>query len=301
MVELVTAYTTLFNFKKPLTMNHIDHILKICQSSLSKKTVDINLSAFDHTEGYTGYRIIKLLQDFTRLFSGKKNICYLEIGVFKGLTLNSVAIENPSIPCIGVDNFSQFDKDNSNKNCVIQTAKELKNDNISLIVNDFEEFLNTGDGLRKNKIGVYFFDGPHDYRSQLVGLMQAVPHLAQGAIIVVDDCNYPHVRKANKDFLKAFPAFKLVLEVLTDAHPLVHSKPMKKYKETWWNGIDVIVHDPDDRLELNFPNDFAPLKDTFLAQHPLGGVICNGIKPTASKIKPVISSIFKHSFIIIKS
>jgi hypothetical protein len=44
--------------------------------------------------------------------------------------------------------------------------------------------------------GVYFYDGSHDYRSQLLGLLLAVPLLARRALLVLDDGNWPAVRQA---------------------------------------------------------------------------------------------------------
>ena len=89
-----------------------------------------------------------------------------------------------------------------------------------LIERDYEDALEAlGNHIGDTKIGLYFVDGPHDYRSQLMCLLLATPFLSESAVIVVDDCNYPWVRLANRDFLISNPSFKLIFEAYTECHP----------------------------------------------------------------------------------
>jgi hypothetical protein len=81
-----------------------------------------------------------------------------------------------------------------------------------------------------------------------------MPHLARHSIIVVDDCNYPHVRLANRDFLVSHPEFKLLFESYSAAHPQNASpEQLEKARASWWNGVNVIVHDPDNALDPMYP------------------------------------------------
>jgi hypothetical protein len=93
---------------------------------------------------------------------------------------------------------------------------------------DFEDFLV---GLREAgvKVGVYLYDGSHDYRSQLLGLL-AVPLLAGRALLVIDDSNWAGVRQATWDFLALRPEARLLLDVRTpgNCHP------------SFWNGLLVL-------------------------------------------------------------
>ena len=57
--------------------------------------------------GYSGKKVIGLLQRSTKLFKGQDDACYLEVGVFQGLTLLSVATACPAIKCYGIDNRSE--------------------------------------------------------------------------------------------------------------------------------------------------------------------------------------------------
>ena len=49
------------------------------------------------------------------------------------------------------------------------------------------------DYLLGRKISIYFIDGAHDYRSQLIALLHAQKYLHENALIVVDDANYEEI------------------------------------------------------------------------------------------------------------
>lgn len=199
----------------------------------------LSLAGEAGVDGYSGEKVIGLLQRLTAVYCGD-GAAYVEIGVFRGLTLLSVAGENPSVPCFGIDNFSLFNEGGSNLAIVREKAAARDIQNASILDMDFEPALA---GL-KTKIGVLFVDGPHDYRSQIMCLLLAVRHLADDAVMIVDDANYPHVRQATADFLAAFPDFTLLAEAYTPAHPANMTEAGKAlHIKGWWNGVNVIVKD----------------------------------------------------------
>jgi len=203
--------------------------------------------------GLSGKKLISLLQQFaTRL---KNNDCYLEIGVFQGLTLLSVSKILNNHKAYGIDNFKQFDRDGKNFNIVKDRIEKLKINNAMIINEDYEVALNSLDQyLSVGKIGLYFVDGPHDYRSQLMCLLLARPFLAKDAVIIVDDSNYNHVRQANSDFLRTNPEFKLIFEAYSTGHPHnLKGKDGEGSLLNWWNGVNVIVKDPDNLLVPIYP------------------------------------------------
>lgn len=205
--------------------------------------------------GFSGEKLIGALQRLAKLQDNLGAGSYLEIGVFQGLTLISVASVIEDSMVYGVDNFSQFDPQGINKKIVNERAKVNGLSNICLINADYEEAL---ENLKKyiggSKIGVYFVDGPHDYRSQLTCLNLAKPYLSERSVIVVDDCNYRHVRLANRDFLLANPEFKLLFEAYTDCHPGNMKKVAEqKARKGWWNGVNIIVQDPNSILNVMIP------------------------------------------------
>lgn len=205
-------------------------------------------------DGLSGQKVLGTLQRLAQL-KVTPDSCYVEIGVFRGLTLLSVASVVGEAPVYGIDNFAQFDPKGENRGVVESRINELGLKNANLINADYEDAL---DALPKyigdQKMGLYWVDGPHDYRSQLVCLLMALPHLADGAVIMIDDCNYRHVRQANSDFLKAFPEWALMFEAYTPCHPNNMTPQERQEAEGgWWNGINILVHDPGQTLERLFP------------------------------------------------
>ncbi len=205
-------------------------------------------------EGYSGAKLIGALQRLTQL-SSPLGGCYLEIGVYRGLTLLSVAVACPETRCFGIDNYAQFDRDGENQGIVEASRVTLAADNARVINEDYEDaFAALPRTLGTQKIGVYFVDGPHDYRSQSMCLQLALPHLHDQAIIVIDDCNYAHVRQANRDFLVVNPQFKLVFDAYTRAHPNnMTGIEQEDARRGWWNGVNILLHDPSDEIEPIYP------------------------------------------------
>ncbi|MFC1481291.1 class I SAM-dependent methyltransferase [Candidatus Neomarinimicrobiota bacterium] len=195
--------------------------------------------------GLSGRRLVGTLKNFAQLFKDDPKACYLEVGVYHGLTLLSVANHVADIPCFGVDNFSYKSSIPSNFDIVKSRIEKLALDNVSLINKDFEvAFDEMAEALDGRRIAVYFIDGPHDYRSQLMCLEYALPFLHENAVIVVDDSNYNHVRQANRDFLHNHDEWKILFEAYTPTHPMnMRKKEAAAAREGWWNGVNILVRD----------------------------------------------------------
>ncbi|MBU2018435.1 MAG: class I SAM-dependent methyltransferase [Bacteroidetes bacterium] len=204
--------------------------------------------------GFSGEKLIGMLQRLS-IHLLTADTCYLEVGVFKGLTLLSVAKEIGKNKAFGIDNFAYFDKEGINQGIVMERMRKLDLTNAKIINCDFEDALeNLEVELEGKKVGVYFIDGPHDYRSQLMCLQLIKPFLADNAVIVIDDCNYSHVRQANRDFLQTHPEFKLLFQSYTKNHPLnLPEAERSEQIKGWWNGVNVIVKDPENKIKADFP------------------------------------------------
>ncbi len=231
----------------------IEKIIQLIQEAETKEI----LYSIDNIQltGYSGKKVIATLQRLIDLFSQEENTCYLEIGVFQGLTLLHSAITKPNYHCYGIDNFAYFDPQNKNFNLVCERIKNLDLTNVHLLNLDYEDALeNLHKHINDQKIGVYFIDGPHDYRSQLMCLQLGLPYLHEKAVILVDDCNYRHVRQANRDFLVTHSDYKLVFEAYTPCHPNNMTHSQKQDAENgWWNGINILVKDVNQRLKPMYP------------------------------------------------
>ena len=209
-----------------------------------------------NVSGFSGNKLIGVLQRIAKYHEANNdNGCYLEIGVFRGLTLLSVANGLSKHHSYGIDNFSQFDPDNKNKNLIRDLIQENQINNIHLINDDYERALDhLMEYIGDKEINTFFIDGPHDYRSQLMCLELAKKYYSKRVVIIVDDSNYTPVRKANKDFLKINLQFKLFFEAYNECHPEKLNDVEKEIAtKGWWNDLDIVVHSPKNLLESQFP------------------------------------------------
>ncbi|MAF95807.1 MAG: hypothetical protein CMM60_08655 [Rhodospirillaceae bacterium] len=227
---------------------HIERVLEII-----KKTERDGLMTDRRGEGLagiSGLKTVGALQRLVGLFADDSRACYLEIGVFQGLTLVSAALAAPGLACFGIDNFATLDPDGKNREIATERLQRFGAVNATLIDSDFEAALADLDGrLDGRKIAVYFIDGPHDYRSQMVCLLLALGHLHDRCVIVIDDANYACVRQATADFLAGHPGFKMVFEAYGPAHPAnMEGAELEHWEEGWLNGVNVLVRDAEGLL-----------------------------------------------------
>lgn len=168
-------------------------------------------------------RIGILLQRFVEQMP--EGTCYLNIGVWYGYSFFAGMHNNPDKRCIGVDNFCLSD---TVKQGFYETFSTLESPIHTFVEADFCNYLTT---MHTEPIGVYFFDGPHDYQSQYDALTMAEPFFAPGCIILVDDTNWQEPREATEQFLRERDgAYELLADVRTacDRHP------------TFWNGLMIL-------------------------------------------------------------
>jgi len=234
-------------------MTPIPHLTEAVRAAESQGTVE--LAEAHELTGYSGLKLIGALQRLTSVQSDVTGACYLEIGVFRGLTLLSVAAVNPTLPCFGIDNFAFFDRDGKNLGIVTKRRQAMNARNAHIINLDYEDALaDLGRHAGDLRVVTYFVDGPHDYRSQLMCLQLALPHLHDHAVIVVDDANYNDVRQANRDFLTTHPDYALLFEAYTPCHPSnMTGEQLAAARAGWWNGVNIIVHDPQGALQRTYP------------------------------------------------
>ncbi len=136
---------------------------------------------------------------------------YCEIGCSQGGSLIGALLEHPDKMAYAVDNFSEFDPWKNSFEQLIENISNFGLENqLCFCHQDFEEFfLNLSETKTADKIGVYFYDGAHDYRSHLMGLLLVRPFLADKALIVTVNSNWQAVQQANCDFMAVTPHCKL--------------------------------------------------------------------------------------------
>lgn len=187
-------------------------------------------------KGMTTENIDFIRNEVVRIFAEKG--CYLEVGCFQGRSLISAALFNKNTRCIGVDNFSLFDKSKKNYNILTQNIEKSKCKNIEFYNDDYLAAIPKIFSKEPNlKIDVYFYDGNHTYEEQLQGLEIILPYLADRCIILVDDVNWKIVDEANHKFLEKYLNFHNFLKLRTsNNHKQATTSP-------WWNGFQIIYRD----------------------------------------------------------
>ena len=191
--------------------------------------------------GMTSVNVLQLLNSAVACMEPGEVYC--EIGSFQGATLIGALVGNTARSGLAVDNFSEFDPHGHNlaalRHNLIQFGMAGQ---VQFFNHSFEEFFARLCGSQ-SQIGVFFYDGAHDYRSQLLALLLARPFLAHRSLIVVDDSNSASVRQATWDFLASHPKCRLLLDLPTPAncHP------------TFWNGLRVLAWDHEGNFGYDWP------------------------------------------------
>jgi len=194
----------------------------------------------NNVRGMSTENIRFLFNEIIKRFAPNGN--YLEVGIFRGCSLLSAALFNPSTRCIGIDNFSEFNYNsegwrpsdglNNEEEFRSNLAKFSSVENIEWYNGDYREIIkNLFEKEPKLKVNVYFYDGEHSYENQIEGLRAMLPHLSEKSIIIVDDLNWEQVEKANEDFIKENSEFKSAIKIKTRCN----------CSKDWWNGIEIIT------------------------------------------------------------
>jgi predicted SAM-dependent methyltransferase len=93
------------------------------------------------------------------------------------------------------------------------------------------------------RIGVYFYNGDHDYRSHLMALLLAKPFLAEKALIILSQSHLATVQQANRDFLTAHPECQPLLDF--------SEAPSSDQSIDQWQGLQILSWDAS---RLSSPN-----------------------------------------------
>jgi hypothetical protein len=147
---------------------------------------------------------------------------FVNVGVWNGFTLLAGMIDNPDKVCIGIDNFSEF---GGPRDAFLRQFETYRSPNHRFFEMDYAVYFREH---HQGRIGFYIYDGNHSYENQRMGLEIAEPHLAPGALILVDDTNTVEPRQATLDFITR-STYRY--EVLLDQQTCANQHP------TFWNGI----------------------------------------------------------------
>jgi predicted O-linked N-acetylglucosamine transferase (SPINDLY family) len=183
----------------------------------------------DQIQGMTTAGVMQLLNWAVACMEPDELYC--EIGTYRGSTLVGALLNQGDRLAYAVDNFSEFDDGQTFAALLDNLSHFNLEDQVYFCNQDFQEFLLQLKEIEtNNNIGVYFYDGAHDYRSTLMGLLLVRPFLADRALIILDDANWKTVQQAIWDFIATSPEATVLLELAT---------PVARH-ESFWNGIWVL-------------------------------------------------------------
>ncbi len=150
---------------------------------------------------------------------------YVEVGSFKGLSLIAAMLGNTG-DFVGIDNFSL----GGGSRC--QLDANLRRHGVGgHTVFEGDAFILLRRGiLGDRRVGAYYYDAAHDYRSQLRALRLIEPYLVDDALLIVDDTDWAQVARAMRDYVAGQPRAKLAIKL--DGKDL--GQPW------WWEGVQVL-------------------------------------------------------------
>jgi hypothetical protein len=158
---------------------------------------------------------------------------YLEIGTWKGSSVCSAMFKNKAkVVCI--DNWSEF---GGPKSEFLVNFEKFKGENeATFIENDCYKV----DVSLLPKFNIYMYDGNHTNESHYKALLHYYNCLDDIFIFIVDDWNWKDVRDGTNNAIQ-----KLNLKVLYEKEIRLtwdnSHTPHKQARDTWWNGIYVVI------------------------------------------------------------
>jgi Methyltransferase domain len=160
---------------------------------------------------------------------------YVEVGSYYGASLIGAMRGNPG-DFVAIDRFS-FDVAEvrgrklppASRAGLEESLRRFGEEHATILEGDAFELVEGG-ALGDRRVGVWYYDGPHDYASQLRGLGMVEPWLADEALLVVDDYDWDEVRGGTADYLAAQPHAELLVAIPGE----------EGGQPWWWDGVAVL-------------------------------------------------------------
>jgi protein O-GlcNAc transferase len=163
---------------------------------------------------------------------------YVEVGTYYGASLIGAMRGNEG-DFVAIDRFSFGPMEVSGRKLPAASRAGLEEslrrfgaEGATILEGDAFEVLEGG-ALGDRIVGVYYYDGPHDYDSQVRGVRAVEPWLADQALIVVDDEDWQQVRRATHDYVAAEPRARLLFEI----------PGRDQDQPQWWDGVGVLAYE----------------------------------------------------------
>ena len=153
--------------------------------------------------------------------------CYVEAGTYHGTSLIAAMLDNEDKQFVAIDNFAMSGGSREQLDANLDRF-ELAG-KATVLERDVFDVLRGG-ALFGKRIGVFYWDLLHKYEPQLEGLRVLEQHLADGALVIVDDTDWTQVARAIDDYVAEQPRVQRVLSLPGN----------DKGSPQWWEGVDVL-------------------------------------------------------------
>ncbi len=161
---------------------------------------------------------------------------YVEAGTYMGASLIAASRGNDGADLVAIDVFRFGPTEVAGRKLPAASREALEANlarfgvTATILEGDTLEQLWSG-ALDGRTVGVFYYDAAHDYETQLESLRVVEPLLAEQALLIVDDSDWPDVRRAIDDYLAGQPR----------ARELVAIEGSSAGQPWWWAGVSVLA------------------------------------------------------------
>jgi len=211
------------------------------------KSLEMDTKISDEIKFMSGMSGRKYRYFINNLVSSINNPRYLEIGSWAGSTVCSAIYKN-EVKAVCIDNWLKFETEDYVKK--VYNTKDQKKEfeiNTKKIINEKIDFKFIESDFRKvdynnlGKFNIYCYDALHDEKSQYDGISLVQPALDDMFILIIDDWNWPEVRKGTLDALKNLKIDIISkIEIRTTQDNKMPKILVGQYSE-WHNGYFIAV------------------------------------------------------------
>lgn len=163
---------------------------------------------------------------------------YVALGVGHGFTMFAGMAAHPRRTCIAVD---EFHNRRERREKFLRRFERWKSGSHYFHETNFRDYFQN---IHQGEIGLYLIDGERTYQDQWDALAAAEPFLAESGTILIDDANWPQVRKAALDFVSRSDfEYVTILDAQTprSGHP------------TFWNGMMILQRGRRRAMSMTIP------------------------------------------------
>lgn len=226
--------TTLSMVPAARYINHVNQSLQMAFQNRSN--CHPNLLNLVKNPGFSGISFRHLLNNLGQM----KGINYLEVGTFKGSTFTSMLYNNIDNfnSIYAIDNWSEFNEHGGVKDLFHNNINtNFKSDVSKMKILDVDCF-NFDKSEIKDKINLYFFDGPHKREDHERAFTYYNDLLDETFITIVDDWEKGSVRQGTYD---AFEKLNYNVLAKWEVLPPDRENRMRKPDQYWWHGTMLAV------------------------------------------------------------